>query len=90
MIILYYIFKNSIFLFLTLSIVQPDFSQSLTHESIRNANTTLETWLSPPRGNWWRSQEPTSGSLYLFLMRTCAPCMSSPGGLWAGTLWAGK
>ena len=21
---------------------------------------------------------------------SCAPCMSSPGGLWAGTLWAGK
>ena len=27
-------------------------------------------------------------SLYLFLRRTCAQCMSSPGGLWAGTLWA--
>ena len=27
-------------------------------------------------------------SLYLFLRRTCAPWMSSPGYLWTGTLWA--
>ena len=37
-----------------------------------------------------RDPKNLSGSLYLFLRRTCAPCMSSPGGLWAGTLWAGK
>ena len=31
-----------------------------------------------------------SDSLYLFLRKTCAPCMSSSGGFWAGTLWVGN